>query len=126
MNAQQLLRKAILLKAVQFKNIEPFKDGLSGDEIDKLYESYDRWNELADPWNEIRYSGIDCNLKPQTSSRYYEVDSKAIEIDGIWVQFDYYYGGGKFGEPEEFDYIENAKIVNCEKKEVVVTEYTFS
>lgn len=126
MNAQQLLRKAILLKAVDFKNIEPFKDGLSGDEIDKLYESYDRWNELADPWNEIRYSGIDCNLEATTWSRHYEVDSKAIKIDDKWIQFDYYYGGGKHGEPENFDYIENAIIVDCTEEQITITKYNFS
>jgi len=33
MNAQQLLRKAILLKAVEFENIEPFREKLNGQEI---------------------------------------------------------------------------------------------
>lgn len=126
MNAQQLLRKAILLKAVDFENIVPFKENLSGDEIDRLYESYDRWNELADPWNEIRYSGIDCNLKATTWSRHYDVDSKAIKIDDKWIQFDYYYGGGKHSEPEYFDYIEHAKIVDCTEEQITITKYNFS
>lgn len=126
MNAQQLLRKAILLKAVDFENIEPFKENLTGNEIDELYESYDRWDQLADPWNEIRYSGIDCNLKASTWSRHYEVDSKAIKVDGIWIQFDYYYGGGKHSEPEDFDFIHHAKIVNCEETRVTITKYDFS
>lgn len=126
MNAQQLLKKAILLKAVDFENIEPFSENLTGDQVDDLYDGYDRWDELADPWNEIRHSGVDCNLKASTWSRHYEVDSKAIKIDGVWVQFDYYYGGGKHGEPEEFDYIENAKIVNCKETQVTITKYDFS
>lgn len=126
MNAQQLLRKAILLKAVEFENIEHFEEGLTGDQINELYEQYDRWDELADPWNEVRYGGVDCDLPATTSSRHYEIDSKAIKIGDTWVQFDYYYGGGKHSEPEDFDYIHHAKIVNCEEEEVTVIKYKFS
>lgn len=125
--AQQLLRKAVLEKAMQFGNIKAERLSLfEPNEIDELYESYDRWGELADPWNEIRYSGVSCDLPATTWSRHYEVDSKAIKIDDIWVQFDYYYGGGKHSEPEDFDYIHHAKIVDCEETQVTVTQYNFS
>ena len=126
MNAQQLLRKAILLKAVQFGNIEPFPDNLSSEKIDELWGCYDEYDELADPINEIRCSGIETKLRPTVNSRHYEVDSVAINIDGNWVEWPYLYGGGKHGEPEEYDWIGAARIVSCEEKEVTKIEYNFS
>lgn len=127
MNAQQLLRKAILLKAVQFKNIEPFNEKLNGEEIDHLYESYNEYDELSDPISEIRCGGIYAsNIKAATFSRNYEIDVNAMKIDDVWVAWDYYYGGGKHGEPEGYDWISDARIVNCEEQEVVKTEYMFS
>lgn len=126
MNAQQLLQKAILLKAVEFGTIQSFDDGLGGDQVDELYNSYDRYDELADAWCEVRYDGIDCNLPTITSSRHYEVDAKAINIDGKWVKFDFYYGGGKHGDPDEYNYIEDAVIVDCTQEEITVIKYTFS
>lgn len=126
MTAQQLLRKAVLEKAIHFGNIEPQRLSLfTGDEIDELYESYNRYDELNDAWNDVRHGGVACDLPALTWSRHYEVDSKAIKIDGIWVQFDYYYGGGKHSEPEDFDYIHHARIVNCEEVQVMTTQYNF-
>lgn len=127
MNAQQLLRKAILLKAVFFENIEPFNENLDGAAIDELYESYSENDELRDAWIEIRCSGIDAHeLSSVTFSGHYEIDVKAIKIDGIWVAFDFYYGGGKYGEPEDYNFIADARIVNCEEKQVTITAYNFS
>lgn len=127
MNAQQLLKKAILLKAVESKDIEPFNLNLSGDEIDSLYESYSENDELRDAWSEIRYSGIDAHeLSPVTFSGHYEIDVKAIKIDGVWVAFDFYYGGGKYGEPEDYAFIDDARIVSCEEKQITITAYNFS
>ncbi|CCH57766.1 hypothetical protein A323_gp58 [Acinetobacter phage AP22] len=126
MTAQQLIRKAILLKAVDFENIEPFSQSLDGAGIDKLYESYNEYDELNDPKNEIRYGQVDANLSAITWSRSYEIDVRAMKIDGVWVAWDFYYGGGKHGEPESFDWISNARIVNCEEIQVMTTQYDFS
>lgn len=127
MNAQQLLRKAILLKAVQFENIEPFTENLTGEQVDTLWSCYDENDELADPISEIRCGGIYAsNIKAATFSRHYEIDVNAMKIEGVWVAWDYYYGGGKHGEPEAYDWISDARIVNCEEQEVVKIEYIFS
>ncbi|UJQ43523.1 hypothetical protein [Acinetobacter phage vB_AbM_WUPSU] len=126
MTAQQLIRKAILLKAVDFENIEPFNQSLDGSGIDELYESYNEYDELNDPKNEIRYGQVDANLNAITWSRSYEIDVRAMKIDGVWVAWDFYYGGGKHGEPESFDWISNARVVNCEEIQVMTTQYNFS
>ena len=69
--------------------------------------------------------GLETNLTSKTSSRHYEIDVHAMQVDGIWVAWDYYYGGGKHGEPEAFDWISNARIVECEEKVVTKVEYNF-
>lgn len=127
MNAQQLVHKAILEKAIHFGHIEPQRLSLfTPDEIDELYEESLEDGLLQDATNEIRYGEVDTNLSATTHSRHYEIDVKAMKIDGVWVAWDYYYGGGKHGEPEAFDWISNARIVDCEEVEVKRTEYIFS
>ena len=69
--------------------------------------------------------GLETNLTSKTSSRHYEIDVHAMQVDGVWVAWDYYYGGGKHGEPEAFDWISNARIVDCEEKVVTKVEYNF-
>ena len=69
--------------------------------------------------------GLETNLTSKTSSRHYEIDVHAMQVDGVWVAWDYYYGGGKHGEPEAFDWISNARIVECEEKVVTKVEYNF-
>lgn len=95
---------------------------------DLWYELKDKFNSKTDVLYNVEYEtreGMETNLRPKTSSRYYEIDVHAIEVDGIWVAWDFYYGGGKHGEPEAFDWISNARIVECEEKVVTKVEYRF-
>lgn len=87
----------------------------------KLKEQYDSCYEIEFEFRE----GIETNLSPKTSSRHYEIDVVAAKIGGVWVAWDFYYGGGKHGEPEAFDWISNARIVDCEERVVTKTEYVF-
>lgn len=96
------------------------------------HDSYqDLWfhlKEIYDCCYDIEYEireGMETNLHPKTSSRHYEIDVHAVQVDGVWVAWDYYYGGGKHGEPEAFDWISNARIVECEEKVVTKIEYKF-
>jgi hypothetical protein len=48
------------------------------------------------------------------------------EIDGKWVGWNYWYGGGKHAEPEDIDWIGNAEFVKVQSEEVVtVVKRTF-
>ena len=84
----------------------------------------DRYDLCIDVECDFR-EGISTELTPKTSSRHYEIDVVVRNIDGVWVAWDFYYGGGKFGEPESFDWISNARIVNCEENVVTKVEYIF-
>lgn len=60
-------------------------------------------------------------------SRHYESRSVARKLsDGNWVGWTYWYGGGKYGDPESIDWIEDAYDLNCveETKTVVVKTFT--
>ena len=75
---------------------------------------------------DYRHNGIGCNLLPKHYSRHYEVDFVVSEIEGKWVGWHYWYGGGKHGEPEQIDWIGDAEFVDIEsQKEVVVVERVF-
>lgn len=74
----------------------------------------------------FRDSGEECNLSPEHYSRHYEVDYVVRKIDDKWIGWHYYSGGGKHGEPEAFDWINDAKFVEVEsEKEVVQVVRTF-
>ena len=45
---------------------------------------------------------------------------RCAEIDYKWVGWHYWYGGGKHGEPESIDWIEDAEFVDIESEEEVV------
>ena len=87
------------------------EDYLEGEYVeDAVYEAtYD-----------YRHTGEECNLSPKHYSRHYEVDFVVAEIDDKWVGWHYWYGGGKHGEPEAIDWIEDAEFVDIESEEEVV------
>ena len=46
--------------------------------------------------------------------------------DGSWVGWTYWYGGGKYGEPEAIDWMDDAYDLACTEEEKVVTVRTFT
>lgn len=127
MTAQELLYKSMIKES--FMRETNIFDRVCEYGYISSYE--DLWSELKEQYDfcyEIEFEfreGIETNLSPKTSSRHYEIDVVASKIDGVWVAWDFYYGGGKHGEPEAFDWISNARIVDCEERVVTKTEYVF-
>jgi len=129
MTAQELIYKSMIHECYKREDNFNFTDYPE----DITYE--DLFDELldtvfGDTLYEIRYDyryGDQevLDLEPTTSSRHYEIEVRASKIDGVWVAWDFYYGGGKHGEPEAFDWISNARIVDCEERVVTKTEYVF-
>ena len=59
---------------------------------------------------------LDCEW-----SRHYESKGVAAEMwDGSWVGWTYWYGGGKHGEPEAIDWMEDAYEVEMREETQVV------
>lgn len=95
--------------------------GLDGEEIDNLY---DEQYENISP-NEYREGEIYTHLTCEYS-RHYESKAVAACISGVWVGWTYWYGGGKHGDPEEIEWMNNAYFLNCVEEEKLVTIRTFS
>lgn len=129
MTAQELIYKSLINKAC-----------FISDDVVRVFFEYDDRASCEDTWHylkenfeccydveyETRYGDQEVlDLEPKTSSRHYEIEVRATEVDGIWVAWDFYYGGGKHGEPEAFDWISNARIVDCEERVVTKAEYIF-
>lgn len=127
LTAQELIYKQMISDTIDSDT--SIKEYISQCDEPEQYE--DLWGHLKSEFvdcYDIEYEmreGLETNLKSKTSSRHYEIDVHAMKVDGVWVAWDYYYGGGKHGEPEAFDWISNARIVDCEEKVVTKVEYKF-
>lgn len=123
MTAPQLLKAAIIMKVIEWQQAKEvlFLD-VTHENIDQAYDDVHELGLLDDAVYEIRQSGIDTGL-PCPSSRHYECDAVAIQVGDKWVGFNYWYGGGKHGEPEAIDWIDDAYFVKATPK--VITSYDF-
>ena len=81
-----------------------------------LTELDDHWDIIA----ELRGSGVPTGLLAP-HSRHYESKAVAAEmLDGSWVGWTYWYGGGKHGEPEAIPWMEDAyEVTPWEETQVV-------
>lgn len=130
LTAQELIYKALIDEACEIDKVDFIVNNYDADVPDSEF-GYNLWNHLLGVCGECYEiesefrDGVVANLQPKTYSRHYDVCVKAAEIDGVWVAWDYYSGGGKHGEPEAFDWISNARIVDCEVKMVLMPKYNF-
>ena len=126
MTPEQKLKHLILLKQQSWGE-DFLKDvAITSENVDELYESHDENWELQDARSEVRGSGIPTGLEADYSRHY---ESKAVAakyIDGSWVGWTYWYGGGKHGEPEGIDWMDDAYAVDCVEEEKMVVVRTFT
>lgn len=129
MTPEQKIMHMVLIKHASFDDVYTVPEDLSAENIERYYNEADDADggyALQDARSEIRCSGIETNIRPP-SSRHYEAKSVAAQyIDGSWVGWTYWYGGGKHGEPEAIDWMDEAYDLNCEEKQVTVTQRTFT
>lgn len=155
MNGKQLLKLGLLSLAFEFsqehkKVIESEILGLvtqgyelevlqsflditlnDGNMIDDLFEYLTENPKLIDLWGEVKYefrnSGESSNLPSQNRySRYFELETVVKKIGDKWLCWDYFYGGGKHSYPEDMEWEDTAKIVNCVEEEVTIIKKTFT
>jgi len=125
MTPEQKIKWAILLKALAWGGA-PVPERVTTEDIDKLYSDLVAQDGHWDAKNEIR-SGVRETGLPCDWSPHYESKSVAAPMpDGSWVGWTYWYGGGKHGEPEAVDWMEDAYELDYseEKKVVVVHSFT--
>ncbi len=65
-------------------------------------------------------TGLPCDW-----SRHYETKSVAAEmLDGSWVGWTYFYGGGKHGSPREIPWMEDAYDLTYTLETLVVKRFS--
>jgi len=97
---------------------------VTGETVTDVVELQRRLSELAeddslhDAERKLRSSGVPTGL-PCEYSRHYSSQAVAAEmLDGSWVGWTYWYGGGKHGEPGAIEWVDDAYDVDV----TVVTE----
>ena len=119
------VKQEIINLYYQWEQLEPINLG-SDEEVEtlyqELYEKADLWDAICAIREGDVETDIDCDY-----SRHYESKSVAMKcVDGTWVGWCYWYGGGKHGEPESIDWMEYAYDLDVKEEEklVVVREFT--
>jgi hypothetical protein len=126
MTPEQKIKRTILQRAIAHESIDPIEGDINAANVDALFESNNDDYQLQDYINEFRSGEVETGLKCDWS-RHYESKSVASKLlDGTWVGWTYWYGGGKHGEPEAVDWLEDAYELTCKEEErmVVVREFT--
>lgn len=122
LTAQQAVKYCILQHDADFSGI-CLSDNLDGKKVDDLFESS---GCLQDATNEVRQGVYKTHL-PCEDSRNYESESVCAKApNGQWVGWTCWSGGGKHGNPEEIDWIEDAYFLDVKETEKVVTVMEFS
>lgn len=123
MTPQQKLKHAILTVVARWSK-QPLPE-FSADTIDAAYDAADE-DYLQDARNEVRSGQVKTGLDAEYS-RHYESESVAAKMhDGSWVGWTYWFGGGKHGEPESIDWMDDAYALDCVEKQEMVTVRTFT
>ena len=87
----------------------------------------ERRDRLQDARYEVRCCGENTGITDRYGSRHYECDEVAAQCpDGKWVGWTYWHGGGKHGEPEAIDWMNDAYDVSVTEEEKLVTVRTFA
>jgi hypothetical protein len=133
MTPEQVLRSAVLEQVAEWiKGDEEVTLVLEGpfdtqEKIDAAFEAIEEHgldDSVSEAESELRGSythetGIDCEW-----SRHYESKAVAKQFGDKWVGWTYWYGGGKYGEPESVEWMEDAYFVDAKEETKVVLVFT--
>ncbi len=123
MTPEQKLKWAVLAKAASWSKTEP--PAFPCENVDELYDALVEEDGHWDAKSEIRSGQVETDIECEWS-RHYESKAVAMKFpDGSWVGWTYWYGGGKHGEPEAIDWMEDAYDLDCTEEERVVVVRSF-
>ena len=124
MTPVQKVKWEILDKVAQWEKGDP--PPYPCENVDELFDKLVSDEGHYDAKNEIRHGTVETKLKCEFT-RHYESKAVAMQMpDKTWVGWTFWYGGGKHGEPEAIDWMEEAYEVNCMEEQKMVTIQTFS
>lgn len=124
MTPEQKIKHKILVGLISEPSNEIHVDPstITEENLDDLYEEL-----YADDIEfEFREGEVETNI-PCEYSRHYESKSVAAKmLDGSWIGWTYWYGGGKHGEPESIDWMGGAYELDVAEEEKLVVVRTFT
>jgi Fe-S cluster assembly scaffold protein SufB len=124
MKPEQKIKHLIIKKTYEWMKKEV--PDITSENIDEFYEEMEEQDEHWDAMSEIRELGIETKI-PCENSRHYESKSVAAQaLDGTWVGWTYWYGGGKHGQPEDIEWMDEAYDLDVKEKQRVTTHRTFT
>jgi hypothetical protein len=127
MNAHQCLM-AIIVKRAKDDGFDFEEDStdITENNVEELFDELVEDDSHYDYQNELREGEVETGI-PCSYSRHYESKSVAAKApDGTWIGWTYWYGGGKYGEPEGIDWISEAYLLDVTEEEKMVTVRTFT
>lgn len=126
MTPEQKIKHLILIRHADMAGVDVGMADLNAEQVDEQYQDLLDSDDHWDAANEVREGTAETDL-PCGWSRHYESKSVAAQyLDGSWVGWTYWYGGGKHGEPESVDWMDSAYDLACAEEEKTVTVRTFS
>ncbi len=129
MTPEQKLKQLILARAADSLGVpRPVVDADTVDEVwyDLECDAGPRYSAIDQAASDLRSSGIPTGLRAEYS-RHYESEAVAAQmLDGSWVGWTYWYGGGKHAYPAAIPWMEEAYELACQEEEKLVIVRTFS
>ena len=133
MTPEQILKAAILEQVAEWLNYqEDVEFPIQGpfDKQEKIEAAFEALEEdgldddISEAESDLRGSythetGIECDY-----SRHYESKAVARQFGDKWVGWTYWYGGGKHGEPESVEWMEQAYFVEAKEETQVVLVFS--
>ncbi len=117
----QKIKREILAR-IEARSGDVHPSAMTPEQVDATWNDLD--DDFEDAKSEFRSSGTSTNL-PCESSRHYSSEAVAAKmLDGTWVGWTYWFGGGKHGEPEAIDWMADAYEVECRVVEKPVLEFS--
>ena len=134
--AEQKLKNHVMLRALSWEKdiLALLKEWSEQPTPEGLEAAYNRALEefpdtMQDARSECRQGTDETDLPANADFRmlrHYEAKSVAARmVDGSWVGWLYWYGGGKHGEPESIDWMEDAYPLDVTEEERVVVVRNF-
>jgi len=123
MTPEQKIKWAALVVSAKWEKKEAPK--ATRNNIDDLYEELVQADAHWDALSEIREGQVETEIACE-SSRHYESKSVAAQMpDDSWVGWTYWYGGGKYGEPDAIDWMDSAYKLDCQEEEKTIVVRKF-
>lgn len=125
MTPQQLIKYIILADLARVEGLQISAE-MTGEMVDTAYDAAVQEDRHWDAEYQAREGQVETGLETPLS-RHYETKAVAsLAPNGQWVGWTYWYGGGKHGNPEEIEWMEDAYLLDCVEEEKVVTVRTFT